>query len=89
MEPLSKLWVMVEQVNSGSGSSSTVEMNTVLELLEKTVLLIGQHIWKKKKMFYWVQQGPPHHKCLQCLKKKQHSYKNTIKRSLEKVSETI
>ena len=54
MEPLSKLWVMVEQVNSGSGSSSTVEMNTVLELLEKTVLLIGQHIWKKKKMFYWV-----------------------------------
>ena len=44
MKPLSKLWVMVEQVNSGSGSSSTVEMNTVLELLEKTVLLIGQHI---------------------------------------------
>ena len=35
---------MVEQVNSGSGSSSTVEMNTVLELLEKTVLLIEQHI---------------------------------------------
>ena len=35
---------MVEQVNSGSasGSSSTVEMDTVLELLEKTVLLIGQ-----------------------------------------------
>ena len=31
---------MVEQVNSGSGSSSTVEMDTVLELLEKTVLLI-------------------------------------------------
>ena len=44
MEPLSKLWVMVEQVTSGSGSSSTVEMNTVLELLEKTVLLIEQHI---------------------------------------------
>ena len=42
--PLLKLWVMVEQVNSGSasGSSSTVEMDTVLELLEKTVLLIGQ-----------------------------------------------
>ena len=39
---LSKLWVMVEQVNSGSGSSSTVEMDTVLELLEKAVLLIGQ-----------------------------------------------
>ena len=44
MGPLSKLWVMVEQVSSGSasGSSSTVEMDTVLELLEKTVLLIGQ-----------------------------------------------
>ena len=40
--PLSKLWVMVEQVNWGSGSSSTAEMDTVLELLEKTVLLIGQ-----------------------------------------------
>ena len=41
---LSKLWLMIEQVNSGSasGSSSTVEMDTVLELLEKTVLLIGQ-----------------------------------------------
>ena len=44
MEPLSKLWVMVEQLNSGSGSSSTVEMNTALELLEKTVLLLRQHI---------------------------------------------
>ena len=42
MGPLSKLWVMIEQVNSGSGSSSTVEMDAVLELLEKTVLLIGQ-----------------------------------------------
>ena len=42
MGPLSKLWVMVEQVNSASGSSSTVEMDTVLELLAKTVLLIGQ-----------------------------------------------
>ena len=31
---------MVEQANSRSGSSSTVEMDTVLELLEKTVLLI-------------------------------------------------
>ena len=39
---LSKLWVKTEQVNSSSGSSSTVEMDTVLELLEKTVLLIGQ-----------------------------------------------
>ena len=42
MGPLSKLWVMVEQVDSGNGSSSTVEMYTVLELLEKKVLLIGQ-----------------------------------------------
>ena len=33
---------MIEQVNSGSGIFSTVEMDTVLELLEKTVLLIGQ-----------------------------------------------
>ena len=30
MVPLSKLLVMIEQVNSGSGSSSTVEMDTVL-----------------------------------------------------------
>ena len=29
-------------MNSGSGSSSTVEMDAVLEILEKTVLLIGQ-----------------------------------------------
>ena len=42
MGPQPKLWVMVEQVNSGSGSSNTVEMYTVLELLEKTVPLIGQ-----------------------------------------------
>ena len=44
MGPLSKLWIMVEPVNSGSasGSSGTVEMDTVLEHLEKTVLLIGQ-----------------------------------------------
>ena len=40
--PLSKLWIMVEQVNSGSGSNSIVEMDTALELLEKKVLLIGQ-----------------------------------------------
>ena len=33
---------MVEQVNSGSGSSSNVEMDTELELLEKAVLLIRQ-----------------------------------------------
>ena len=35
MGTLSKLWVMPEQVNAGSGSSSTVEMDTVLRLLEK------------------------------------------------------
>ena len=33
---------MVEQMNSDSSSSSTEEMNPVLELLEKTMLLIGQ-----------------------------------------------
>ena len=68
--PLPKLWVMVEQVNSGNGSSSTVEMDTILELLEKTVLLIGQCnntiTYEKKKMFYLASQGPPHHKWLQC-----------------------
>ena len=35
---------MIVQGNSGRGSSSTVEMDTVLELLEKTVLLIGNLI---------------------------------------------
>ena len=33
---------MIEQVNSGSGSSSTVEMDTVLEFLPKKVLFIGR-----------------------------------------------
>ena len=42
MGPLSKLLVMIEQVNAGSGSSSTVEMDTLLELLEKRILSIGQ-----------------------------------------------
>ena len=42
MKPPSKLWVIVEQVNSSSGSFSTVEMDIVLEHLEKTVLLFGQ-----------------------------------------------
>ena len=36
MGPLSKLWVMIEQINS------TAELDAALELLEKTVLLIGQ-----------------------------------------------
>ena len=63
---MSKLWVIVKQVNSGSGSSSTAEMDTVLELLEKPLLLIGQcniqlHM-KEGKMFYWAPQRPPHHK---------------------------
>ena len=39
MGPLPKLWVMVEQVNSVGGSSSTIKMDTALE---KAVLLIGQ-----------------------------------------------
>ena len=68
MGPLSKLWVMVEQVSSGSasGSSSTVEMDTVLELLEKTVLLIGQCnntiTYERRKNVLLGAQGPPHHK---------------------------
>ena len=33
MGPLPKLWLTFEQVNSGSGSSSTVEGDTVTELL--------------------------------------------------------
>ena len=59
---------MVDQVNSGSasGSSSNVEMDTVLELLEKAVLLIGQCNntikYEEGKMCYWVSQRPPHHK---------------------------
>ena len=28
---LSKLWAMIEQVNSGSGSSSTVEIDTAID----------------------------------------------------------
>ena len=93
MGPLSKLWVMIEQVNSGSGSSSTVEMDTALEPLQKQCYWLGNAIiqiqMKEGKMFYWMLQGPPHHKWLQCLKKRQHSYKNTIRHSLEKISETI
>ena len=42
MGPLSKLWVIIEQVNSVSGSSGTVEMDTVLEPLEKTVFWTRQ-----------------------------------------------
>ena len=42
MGPLLKLSVMNEPVNSVSDSSSTAEMDTVLELLEKIMLLIGQ-----------------------------------------------
>ena len=53
MGPLSKLWVVVEQVNSVTCSSSTAKMDTVLKLLEKTVLLIGQWnntiIYKRRK----------------------------------------
>ena len=35
--PLWKLWAIVEQMNSGSGSSSIAEMDPVLETLRKTV----------------------------------------------------
>ena len=67
-------------------------MDTVFELLEKAVLLIGQCnntiAYEKRKMCYWVSQGLPHHKWFHGLKKRQHSYKNTIKYSLENISET-
>ena len=33
---------MVEQLNSGSDSSITIKINTALDFLEKTVLLIGR-----------------------------------------------
>ena len=43
MGPLSELWVMIEKANSEKdGNAPVVEMDTVLELLEKTVVLIGQ-----------------------------------------------
>ena len=81
---------MTEQVNSGSGIFSTVELDTVLELLEKTVLLIGQCnktiTYERRKD---VLLGITGASSLQYLKKSQHSYKNTIRRSLEKTSETI
>ena len=81
---------MTEQVNSGSGIFSTVELDTVLELLEKTVLLIGQCnntiTYERRKD---VVLGVTGASSSQYLKKSQHSYKNTIRRSLEKTSETI
>ena len=94
MGPLSKLWVMVEQVNSGSasGSSSTVEMDTVFELLEKTVLLIGQCnntiTYERWKNVLLGVTGTSSSQVASMLKKMQHSYKNTIKCSLGKISET-
>ena len=43
MGPLSKLWVMIENANPEKDvNASAVQMDTVLELLEKTVVLIGQ-----------------------------------------------
>ena len=41
--PLSKLWVMTENVNSEKdGNAPVVQMDTALELLEKTLVLIDQ-----------------------------------------------
>ena len=63
-------------MNLGSGSSSTVETDAVLELLEKTVVLgniIRELHMKEGKMFHWASQGTPYHKWLQCLKNRQHS----------------
>ena len=43
MDPLSKLWVMIENANSEKDDNTPViQMNAVLQLLEKTVVLIGQ-----------------------------------------------
>ena len=43
MAPLSKLWVMIENADSEKdGNAPVVQMDTVLELLEKTVVLTGQ-----------------------------------------------
>ena len=57
--PLSKLWVMIENANSEKNSNvPVVQMNTVLELLEKTVVLIGQcgHTitYERHKIHFWV-----------------------------------
>ena len=41
--PLSKLWVMTENVNSEKdGNAPVIQMDTALELLEKTLVLIDQ-----------------------------------------------
>ena len=41
--PLSKLWVMIENAKSEKdGNAPVVQMDTVLQLLEVTVVLIGQ-----------------------------------------------
>ena len=43
MGPLSKLWVMIENANSEKDENApVVQMDTILELLEKTLVLIGQ-----------------------------------------------
>ena len=45
MGPLSKLWVMTENADlEKGGNAPVVQRDTVLELLEKTVALIGQCI---------------------------------------------
>ena len=43
MSPLSKLPIMIENPNSvKGGNAAVVQMDTVLELLERSVVLIGQ-----------------------------------------------
>ena len=43
MGPLSKLWVMIENANSEKdGNAPVVQMDTILELLQKTVVLTSQ-----------------------------------------------
>ena len=58
MGPLSKIWLMLEKVNSAKdGEASFVHMNELLELREKSVVLFRQCrniiINKRKKILSW------------------------------------
>ena len=93
MGPLSKLWVVIEQVNSVSGSSSTVEMDTVLKPLEKTVLLIGQCnntiTYQRKKNVLLGVTGTSSSQAASMLKEKVSFLQKHDQAPLKKISETI
>ena len=69
--PLSKLWVIIENADSEKDNNApVVQMDTVLELLEKTVVLIGQ--WSNiltyetfKNALLRAEEHPPY-RLLQC-----------------------